>query len=144
MDIDDVFKDTITITNNKKGFIINENAATLKLPSRRHAMVLAKPNLIFLVGGWIIEESGSEIRFSKRTMIFNMANGKISDGHWSNGPDLNIGRCYHATNTIKDHDTDEEYIVTSGGKKSYDIWLDSVEILFGINEKKWIAGIIIQ
>ena len=61
---------------------------------------------------------------------------------WAEGPELNVGRLYHAAGTIRDSVTNEDIIVVTGGQRDGgpEGTLDSVEILTQFNQNYWNLG----
>ena len=61
---------------------------------------------------------------------------------WAKGPELNVGRLYHAAGTIRDSVTNEDIIVVTGGERDGgpEGTLDSVELLFQFNQNFWTSG----
>ena len=110
----------------------------LPVDMSHHSLVQINSTVSLLIGGM----TSSDL-YSRKTYYFDHIKEQFLQG-----PELNIGRYYHASSIITDQITDEKYVVVSGGENNNeypDYILDSTEILinnewrfgmYGSREKK--------
>ena len=90
----------------------NEEGPPMPIGLSNHAMVKINDTTSFLVGGW----TGSAR--SQKSWYY--------DGKWLDGPDLEKARNWHSVGIIRDSDTDQVYVVVTGGRDGSN--LNDVEI----------------
>ena len=95
-----------------------------------HSLIQINSTVSLLIGG--ITSSELVEYSSPKTYYFDHIRQQFLQG-----PELNIGRYYHASSIITDQITDEKYVVVSGGMNSSIGVLDSAEVLIN---NKWRFG----
>ena len=90
----------------------------MPLALRGHTIVNIEDDVFMLIGG----QNSSEHIF-KETFI------KIGTMEWTEGPPLNIARCFHTSGLITDQITQKKSVVVVGGETTGDQVLTSIEIL---------------
>ena len=91
----------------------------LPVEMTHHSLVQINSTVSLLIGGITSSEDSSP-----KTYYFDHIKQQFLQG-----PELNIGRYYHASSIITDQITDEKYVVVTGGMNDSIGVLDSAEVL---------------
>ncbi len=128
--LDHRIKTTEMVELSQSGEIgISSYGPNLPIPLFGHSMVLINETLAMVIGGT------TDIN-SARTWFFN-----VQSQSWSNGPELQKARAFHASAVITDTETGIQYVVVAGGTNTVAGDLSSVELLAVPSGTAWRTGI---